>query len=514
MKRILFFLVLLFPVVAPAQQFQWLQTSPIDFDMNPDYIGYVTDTDAGGNAYIAGFKENAVAYGSDILGNLYLNKYDPDGLLLFSKTLAGNATIYQVETDADGNILLVLGWMGAFSYYDDLIMTTSNQGIQPLLLKLDANGDFLWFYEPSIAGSFIEQFNALAVDGQNNVYIGYGDYGDSFVQKLSAAGALQWTIDQQQVHLISSLDIDTEGHVLVAGSCTEATSTFGGVAFGEAFSYNTYLARYDASGAVQWVKFVEDITCPFPQVRAGAPGEIFFGGELSGAFAFGALTPEGPNFGDDFFLARLDASGTFLWVRDVPGLGHVAPGRRTFLDLDGAGNVYFAGKLHDTVNWAPGLVTVGPEIGTDVAILKYAPNGDLLFAKLAGGSSDDRADAVSVAADGSVYISGIVRGSADFDGLSISGAPFETIPFMARLDPALGTGLTELPSLRWCPNPASTDVRFSGVQAVTGRIRTVLGQEVKSFSVSGGGALSVAELTAGVYVIEADGFRPGKLVKR
>lgn len=513
MKRTLLSLFLLFSLVAPAQQFDWVQTPEISFEMNPDYIGYVVDTDAAGNVYLSGFKENSVPYGSDILGNLYLNKYAADGTPLFSKTITGNATVYQIETDAAGNILLVLGWMGNFSYYSDLIMTTANQGIQPLLIKLDANGNFLWFHEPDIAGSFVEQFTAVTTDGQHNIYIGYGDYGNSFVRKLSPAGSPQWTIEQQQVHLISSLDIDTEGNLLVAGSCTEATSTFGGISFGEEFPYNTYLAKYDAAGTPQWVKFVEDITCPFPQVRVGAPGEIFFGGELSGNFTFGSFTAEGPNFGDDFFLARLDASGTFQWLREVPGLGHVAPGNRTFLDLDAAGNVYLAGGLHGTVNWSPGVVTEGPEIGADVAVLKYAPNGELVFAKLAGGGSFDRGNAISTAADGSVYISGIVHGSADFDDLEVSGALFESIPFVARLDTTLGNDLPELPSLLWHPNPASTEIRFAGPRAVSGHIRTLLGQDVKSFSIAEGEALSVAELASGVYVVQADGFRPRKLVK-
>ena len=151
---------------------------------------------------------------------------------------------------------------------------------------------------------------------------------------------------------------------LVAGSCSENTATFGGVPFGDDSTYNTYLAKYDATGAAQWVKFVEDITCPFPQVRVGAPDEIYFSGELFGNFAFGSFTAEGPNFGDDFFLARLDASGTFQWIREVPGQGHVSPGQRTFLDADAAGNVYFTGRMRNTITWSPGQVTEGqPQTG-------------------------------------------------------------------------------------------------------------------------------------------------------
>lgn len=500
----------LLPFIGSAQQFQWVQTLPISYTQNPDAIHYVVAADASGQVYLLGHQDGGVPYGTDRMGNLYFNKYAADGQLVFSKTIASHATPYHMEVDSQGNVLMALGWMDTL-VFDGLALTSPGQGIQPLLIKTDAEGNLLWHYTPAIPDTSIEQFEGLVCDTDANVYIGYGNYYDSYVMKLSPEGTPLLTIFQHRVHLISSLDVDAAGNIYVAGSCTDPGSVFSDATITDGFDYDTYVAKYDAAGANQWVRFVEDITCAFPEVRAQDPDHVYFGGTLHGAFAFGPLEAEGPGPSSDFFLTRLDADGQFLWMREVLGAGTLVPGLRHFLDVDAAGNAYFAGQLRGTVSWAPGQVTDGPAVWPDLALLRYDPSGDLTYAKLAGGSSYDRADGVAVGPDGAVFLTGIVRENAVFDTFSVNGGAFESIPFVAKLNASLSVQAPIAP-LRWYPNPVRETIHFA--VPLTGRLVNTLGQTVGRFSAADGPTVSVAHLSPGLYFIEADGFQSGKLLKQ
>ena len=152
------------------------------------------------------------------------------------------------------------------------------------------------------------------------------------------------TIEQQNVNIISSVSVDNEGYIYTAGSCANANSKFANVTVPATFSYTTYVAKYSPTGVYQWVKYVQDITCPDPQVKAKSQNEVYFSSTLNGAYAFDTIIAEGPTGGYDFFIAKLNATGNYQWVREIPGTGRAFVGKRNYLNLDTAGNIYFAGS--------------------------------------------------------------------------------------------------------------------------------------------------------------------------
>lgn len=66
--------------IAQAQHFEWVQTFPITFNLNPSMIDYPSDVDVNNNLVLCGFKDTPVAY-TDIFGNLELRKYTSTGEL-------------------------------------------------------------------------------------------------------------------------------------------------------------------------------------------------------------------------------------------------------------------------------------------------------------------------------------------------------------------------------------------------------------------------------------------------
>src|SRR6185295_13785932 len=84
---------------------------------------------------------------------------------------------------------------------------------------------------------------------------------------------------------------------------------------------------------------------------------------------------------------------------------------------DGSGNVYTTGYFQNTRDFDPGpgtfnLTSAG---NTDIFISKLSPGGDFIWAVRVGGSSTDRANAITIDACGNVMVTGSFFGTVDFD---------------------------------------------------------------------------------------------------
>ena len=216
----------------------------------------------------------------------------------------------------------------------------------------------------------------MAVDTSNNIYLGFDDFINSKIVKLSPTGTLLQTINQQRVQVISSISIDNLGNIYAACSCGDANSTFAGVSQPTSLSYSIYAVKYSASGVHQWTKYLNDNSCRDPQISAKTADNIYLSSSLTGAYTFGSFTTQGPSSGssDDVFITKMDALGNFNWVKEVPDTGKAYIGSRNFLNSDSNGNVYFVGSTKGTTNWTPNATTSVSGNSTDALILKYNTN--------------------------------------------------------------------------------------------------------------------------------------------
>jgi len=484
--------------------FQWLDTPSITLSANPEMIGYVVAADASGNSYMAGYQDQQYIY-SEIMGRCFLNKYAADGTLAFSKVISGKIAVYDIDVDFSGNVLLCIGWLESIAI-GDLDMVSISQDIQPMILKFDSEGNLLWHFTPTSSSPFAPFMNSLATDGSGNVYIGYSADLDSYIEKLSPDGIPMQTIFQADVRNVTGLCVDNAGNIYAAGSCSELGSQYAGVPM-PAEGYNTYIVKYNASGVFQWLHYVEDVTCPRPQVVARTPDAVYFSSYLFGAFPFGDIQTEGPtgSLFTDFFVAKLDASGTFQWVREVPGEGLAEPGNRNFLAEDDAQNVYFCGRTGGKINWTAGIQTTVENFSNrDVLVLKYNPDGDIQFAQTAGGASEDRADGLAVNGAGEIFLSGLVNGNVAFGPFTHSAGQFDNYPFLAKMNPAiLGNPSTEMQTIAMWPNPSHDNIHFN--KTVRGGIYNMLGQKMMDFSADSGTPVFIGNLASGAYLIEIPG---------
>lgn len=124
---------------------------------------------------------------------------------------------------------------------------------------------------------------------------------------------------------------------------------------------------------------------------------------------------------DDTFVVKLDSSGELVWAKSFGGSSH---DQAVDVASDHSGNVYVLGRFYGTADFDPGLdVSNLTSNGSfDVFIVKLNSNGEFLWAKSYGNSSDDQPHAVAVDGSGKVYITGWFQQTVDFGGGAVASS--------------------------------------------------------------------------------------------
>jgi hypothetical protein len=154
-------------------------------------------------------------------------------------------------------------------------------------------------------------------------------------------------------------------------------------------------------------------------VTVDAMGNVFTVGNFfqTGDFDPGAgvfnLTAAGAG-NHDVFVSKLDASGNFLWAKQ---LGGTLDDLVWCIKTDAWGNAYIIGVFNGTADFdpGPGSYSLTPVGGYDIFICKLDASGDFVWAKIIGGTDYENYGAIAVDLSGNVYITGDFRLTADFD---------------------------------------------------------------------------------------------------
>lgn len=135
----------------------------------------------------------------------------------------------------------------------------------------------------------------------------------------------------------------------------------------------------------------------------------------------------------DLGVAKYDFDGAFQWVYSLGGTGAeipyaiaTTPDGGTIVVGYGSGGGVCGGK-----------VLTGPG-GREVLLVKLSAGGTCEWAHLLGSPQDDEARAVAVAADGSIVVAGLFRGTADFNpggGAALLVSRGSSDAFVARYSP-------------------------------------------------------------------------------
>ncbi|WP_437954646.1 hypothetical protein WME76_24075 [Sorangium sp. So ce119] len=360
---------------------------------------------------------------------------------------AGNRLVYDIATDAAGNLLLT----GSFSRSLPVGSQTlvGGRGVDAFVIKLDPAGNPLWARSfgsdgPDIGfGIATDASGDVIVTGSfwNTVDFGAGPLvsaggPDIFVLRLDANGTTLWSqrygaADAQMPEVIA---VGPGGEITVAGRY------YGPLDFGlgplpTSNITRTFVLRLDAGGVPLWSRGFDVEYVMWPKDLAADPsGDVVLAGWTQGWVDLGGGPVSGAG-GEDGFVVRLaSGSGATVWGRVIGG---PEDDQVTGAALDGAGGLVVAGWFGGQVGLGGGA-TLTSAGSTDALVAKLdAGSGGVLWGKALGNASQQDASALALDAAGNIVLLGHYRGVVDLGGgLMTSFSEFAMSRFLARLDPA------------------------------------------------------------------------------
>jgi hypothetical protein len=117
------------------------------------------------------------------------------------------------------------------------------------------------------------------------------------------------------------------------------------------------------------------------------------------------------------FVTRVNSDGAYGWTRRMGGTG-IDNGRG--VSVDGSGNVYVTGFFYGTVDFdedfGGGIEAPKTSAGvSDIFVTRINSDGTYGWTRRMGGLDYDFGYRVSVDGSGKVYVTGLFRGTVDFD---------------------------------------------------------------------------------------------------
>jgi hypothetical protein len=327
----------------------------------------------------------------------------------------------------------------------------SSGGNDYATIKYNTNGIQQWVARYNGPGNGTEFANAIAVDGQCNVFVTGESYGsgtsyDYATVKYNPAGTQQWVVryngsgnGADQAH---SLTLDGQGNIYVTGESYSSGTNLdyatikyhpnGDTAWIRRYSgpgicidiahaivvdnmSNVYVTgssdsfyptiKYDSSGVQQWTAQYDGVAY---SIAVDDSGYIYITGMSY----------------SDYTTVKYNSAGETLWVRRYNGPGNSSDYAKS-IAIDGQGNVYVTGG------------SIGAGTGFDYATVKYNTNGvQQWVARYNGlGNNEDYANSLAIDGQGNVYVTGHSYGSGtSFDYTTIKYNSAGVQQWVARYD--------------------------------------------------------------------------------
>lgn len=344
--------------------------------------------DASGNVYttgnfasIADFDPGAGVVNLNTAGgtDIFVQKLDANGDLVWVKRIGGtgNDNGSSIALDPIGNILIT----GRFEATPDFdpgsgtVNLTSAGSADSFILKLDAEGDFVWVRK--IGGTGFDGAFAIMTDEVGDIY---------------STGIFSASVD------------------LNPGSGS-ANFTSAGLA-------DIYIQKLNSDGDFFWARRMGGSGQDFGAcLTVDGSGNVYTTGIFVGTVDFNPgsgtqnLSSAG---GDDIFVQKLNTMGNLVWAKRMGG-SQADGGLSIALDSDN--NVYTTGRFGGTVDFDPGLGTSSHSSAgsADIFIQQLNEDGNYIWSRRMGGSLFDQGLSVASDASGNVYATGYIQGTADFD---------------------------------------------------------------------------------------------------
>jgi len=258
---------------------------------------------------------------------------------------------------------------------------------------------------------------------------------DGYIVKTAPNGKTRWAVKLGGTNqdLVSHIATDDSNNVYVTGTFTGTFVLQGSSFTASGFSSDSYLAKFDSSGTVVWIKIATGSSIQqATSVKVDASYNVYWYGQYFGAstIAGRSLAQAGGSY--DLFLAKISPSGKPIYVE-----GYGSSGAETSFDLVLSDkHVYFSGRFFGTFSIGTSSVTTSGSY--DVFIVRMDSSLKLSWIQSAGGSNIDDITALSVNSKGEVLFSGTFVSGFSVGSKSVTGSWYDI--YVAKLNSS-GAGL-------------------------------------------------------------------------
>jgi len=462
----------------------------------------------------------------------YLVKMTTDGQLIWAHSF--NSTLFiqlnSISADAAGCCYINGNFNGSFDADpgNSIHQMTSNVGMANFLLKLDADGNFVWaqqFDRASIIDIAIRSNAVFCVgyfsetvdfdNGPGNSSLTATDNQDCFVMRLNTDGEYQWVKQfgstnntPDDIEYATEINVTPDGMINVSGIFSESgdfNPELGITTLTAVGGTDVFLMRLSAMGDFQWVvstgTSIKEYT---PRMTTSASGTIYLSATT--------IQPNNNAPLEDIFIARFSPNGSLLWSKLIGGENS---DQAISVNVDEEDNLYLMGDFGSAnFNVDPGaggtsLHCVDLEFMNGY-FLKFTPEGDLSWATSLTGSLNSIWK--SSYHSGFLYTTGYFRGDLDMAPgtpvYQLNGNGERLSSYLSKLDvshtlgnPDLETQL-DLP-FKLYPNPAQSityaELQPGSVVTVYDLAGAVLMQQTVQQEIT---ALNTEKLVSGTYLVE------------
>ncbi len=416
---------------------------------NNDY-GRSIGVDSLGNVYVLGdfssstlTLNNGISLSSDGSGDLFLAKYNSNGVCQWAQKIAGSGAdvASNVVVDKYGNSYFT-GYSSSSNVSFNNGQSITNSGSNDAFVA-KYNTDGLCQWAQKIAGSNSDYAYGVDLDANQNVYVS-GNFSSSiisfnngislsnsgsldiFIAKYNSAGLCQWAqkIYGSSAEYSYSLAVDKNNDIFVTGYYSSSTLNFNnGVTLSNSGSSDIFVTKYSTNGSCYWAKRIYGSAVDESySIDTDSKGNAY----LSGSFTSPTLTFESfttiNNFAQrDIYVTKIDNNGNFKWANRIYGNSNDFG---KYIHLDNKDNVWLAGYYTSDSLIFSSTLKLQEVQGTDAYVAKIDTNGNVLKIKRIFGNVSDYIEGITNNSKDSIFIVGYFNSSklyVNSDSLTQSG---------------------------------------------------------------------------------------------
>jgi hypothetical protein len=329
-----------------------------------------------------------------------------------------------VTFDREGNVFLA-GETTDEGTFGDLTRAGLG-GMDFFLAKVSPTGKFLWIR--SLGGSLVDRGYGVATDAAGNAYVtghyqstdaqvngqvlpNEGDY-DIFIAKYDTSGALKWlkTAGGKGYDYGHGIAVDSKGDIVVTGAIA-GEARFGDVTVNAgSTSRPIFCAKYDSDGKLKWVKATGGkFSGSGHGIGVDANDSIYIGGSGGGTGTMDAVPLEAKSQAG--VVLKLTPEGTAVWAATMPGVPSCGFHEIT---VDTTGRTWCAGMFKGALN-SSDVHTTGDK-DNDGVLAHFSPEGKLVWSHALQGPATDYCLGVATDNTGRCFVTGEFSETATFAG--------------------------------------------------------------------------------------------------